>query len=153
MAKGAPRASSPRRAAKVPKGEPTQSTQQSKPLFCFENTLRKGDARWTYTPVAEDAAEVLHFMAEMARLTWAEIELQQTGSFKSRHRKHHDQPVESLCKQAQADLTKAKLGEIFGDTIFRFRLSGEKRLWGFREGRTFHVVMWDPGHEVCPPDR
>ena len=153
MTKGTPRGSSPRRAARVAKAEqPAASTQHEKPLFCFERTLRNGDERWTYTFTAEDALELLGFISEMARLTWAEIERQQTGG-QNRHRKHHDQPVETLCKEAQDDLSKAKLGEIFGDTIFRFRLSGEKRLWGFREECTFHVVLWDPAHAVCPVDQ
>jgi hypothetical protein len=148
-----PRGSSPPRATKVTKAEQPGSTQQDKPLFSFERTLRGGDERWRYPPSAEDAVELLLFLAEMAQLTWAEIERAQTGGHGNRHRKHHDQELESLCPEAREDLLKAKLDVIFGETIFRFRLSGEKRLWGFRVGRTFHVVMWDPGHEVCPVDR
>ncbi len=34
------------------------------------------------------------------------------------------------------DLKKARLDRIFGDDdMFRFRLGGKKRLWGFRKGR------------------
>lgn len=30
------------------------------------------------------------------------------------------------------------------------RLSGSGRLWGFRRGRCFHVLWWDPYHDVWP---
>ena len=113
---------------------------------------RGGDERWAFTPAGEDATELFQFICEMARLTWAEIERQQTGG-RDRHRKHHDQEVDSICPEAKADFDRCKLGERFGETLFRFRLSGEKRLWGFRVGTTFHVIWWDPGHEVCPVDR
>jgi hypothetical protein len=30
------------------------------------------------------------------------------------------------------------------------RLGGEQRLYGFRDGNVFHVVWWDPEHEIWP---
>jgi hypothetical protein len=41
------------------------------------------------------------------------------------------------------------LDKTFGDdAIFRFRLGGKKRLWGFRRQRIFYVVWWDWNHQV-----
>ena len=57
-----------------------------------------------------------------------------------------------IVPEAQSDLERGKLDEIFGDQIFRFRVSGQKRLWGFRRDRTFHVVWWDPDHKVYPTE-
>jgi hypothetical protein len=89
----------------------------------------------------------------MAKLTWAEIEAQKTGSGTNRHKKHHDQEVESLRSEAREALRQRKLSVIFGDNnIFRFRVDGTTRLWGFRQGRIFHIVWWDPNHEVCPTE-
>ena len=85
----------------------------------------------------------------MAQLTWAEIDAQRAGG----HRKHHDQPISSIAPDAQNDIERARLDEIFGDDIYRFRLSGQKRLWGFRERHVFHVVWWDPSHLVYPTER
>lgn len=34
--------------------------------------------------------------------------------------------------------------------IHRLRLKGEARLYGFLNGHVFHVVWWDPNHEVWP---
>lgn len=33
------------------------------------------------------------------------------------------------------------------------RLNGPGRLWGFRRGRCFHILWWDPGHEVWPSQK
>jgi hypothetical protein len=60
---------------------------------------------------------VFKFLCEMGRLTSAEI-LAQTGGG---HRKHHDQPVASICSEAEDDIRRARLDEIFGDDIFRSR--------------------------------
>jgi len=57
-----------------------------------------------------------------------------------------------LDPSAQGDLRKRKLDETFGDEMFRFRLGGTARLWGFRANRTFHVVWWDPLHKVYPTE-
>jgi hypothetical protein len=39
-----------------------------------------------------------------------------------------------------ADMTKISV----------FRLGGEARLYGFRGENVFHVVWWDPKHEIWP---
>jgi hypothetical protein len=85
----------------------------------------------------------------MAQLTWAEIETQRAGG----HKRHHSQEISGLEAAAQADITKRKLSERFNETMFRFRLSGEQRLWGFRNGRVFHIVWWDPDHQVYPTEK
>lgn len=36
------------------------------------------------------------------------------------------------------------------DSIARFRLSGTKRLYGFLVDNEFHLLWWDPNHEVWP---
>jgi hypothetical protein len=36
------------------------------------------------------------------------------------------------------------------DELWTLRLSGPERIWGvFREG-VFHVLFWDPAHQICP---
>lgn len=34
--------------------------------------------------------------------------------------------------------------------IWKLRIGGPGRLWGFLVGNVFHVVWWDPRHEVWP---
>lgn len=94
------------------------------------------------------------FLHEMSKLSWAEIEMQQTGSAAKRHRKHHGHPLARLGDEAQARIAALHLVDTFGDDeLFRFRLSGERRLWGFRSERTFHVLWWDPDHQVYPTEK
>lgn len=149
-----PKARQPGKSAKAGKtaGQPASSTNSQHPQFCFRYADRATREDWVFKPSPDDAQGILDFTCEMARLTWREIEAMQTGE-RDRHRKHHSMAVGKIESAAQADLTKRKLGETFGDEIFRFRLGGEKRLWGFRQDRVFHVVFWDPDHKVCPQDR
>ncbi|MER5816829.1 hypothetical protein [Streptomyces californicus] len=37
--------------------------------------------------------------------------------------------------------------------IWKLRIGGAGRLWGFLVGNVFHVVWWDPRHEVWPSKR
>jgi hypothetical protein len=91
-------------------------------------------------------------MLEMSALTWANIESHQTGNHGNRHRKHHEMPVTNIEKAAQEDLVRRELDKAFDGDIFRFRLGGRPRLWGFRRGRVFHAVWWDFEHDVFPTD-
>lgn len=140
-----------RSASRRPRAAVTTSTAGENPLFCFEHADRGTSNSWAFSPTADHAPEVFSKICDFAQLTWREIESHTTGG-KKRHRKHHDMPINKICDDAQADIKKRNLGERFGDAIFRFRLSGERRLWGFRQGRVFHVVWWDPDHEVYPSE-
>jgi hypothetical protein len=102
---------------------------------------------WCFTPGPEHAAAAVQFICNMSELSWTEIEAQRAGG----HRKHHSQPVTSI-SEAQACLGNRRYEEIIDEEIFRFRLDGTKRLWGFRHGRTFHAVWWDPDHKVYPTE-
>ncbi|KIR64953.1 hypothetical protein TK50_05265 [Micromonospora haikouensis] len=99
-----------------------------------------------------DAWEILDFLCQISTLTWGEIMAQMTGPSHKRHKKHHSYPIDSVGATAQARLTHLHLDEVT-DELFRFRLSGVKRLWGFRADEVFHVLWWDPDHQVCPTDR
>jgi hypothetical protein len=127
------------------------SPQRRRPVFSFTYADRATGNAWRFSPSSDHAPELFQFLCEMAKLTWAEINAQQTGG-KSRHKKHHDQELSSIAPEAQKDIARAGLDEIFGDEIYRFRLGGTRRLWGFRDEHTFHVVWWDPEHLVCPTE-
>lgn len=52
-------------------------------------------------------------------------------------------------KDARARLEAARLAD--QTQISRLQLSGPERLYGFRdEHNVFHVVWWDPRHEIWP---
>ena len=39
------------------------------------------------------------------------------------------------------------------DEICRLRLSNTKRLYGFLVGTVFHIVFWDPEHQIWPTEK
>lgn len=129
-----------------PKAFLTAEGQGAHPIFCFRFAEHRGRAPACFKPTPEQAMEIFKFLCEMGRLSWGEIEGQTTGG-RSRHKKHHEQPIESLTsEEAKEAIRRQSLDETFGDSIFRFRMKGKKRLWGFRNDSTFHVVFWDPDH-------
>lgn len=136
----------PPKQAKVA-GQPI-SAQNETPLFCFRHADRATQNAWAFKPTAGDATGLFQFICEMGRLKWSEIGTQTSGG----HKKHHRQQISSLDVAAQKDITKARLDEVFGGEIYRFRLTAKQRLWGFRGDRAFHVLWWDPEHKVYPTE-
>jgi hypothetical protein len=143
----------PATAARAPKTTvDVAESQHSTPLFCFRHVDRATSGTYVFKPSDEHANLILAFICEMSRLTWAQICAQTTGGKKA-YRKHHPMPIAVLESEPQKDLERSKLHETFGDEMFRFRLGNKRRLWGFRRGRTFHVVWWDWDHDVYPTDK
>jgi hypothetical protein len=88
-------------------------------------------------------------LLEWAKLTWAEIDSLVTGNDGKRHKMHHSMPVEAILEEAQYRLIELEKLE---ETMFRFRLGNLPRLWGFRRAAEFHVLWFDPNHEIYPTD-
>lgn len=86
------------------------------------------------------------FLKNMEALIWAEIERQVTGTG---HRKHHGMPTDILAAEAQRRLIDI---ERWTETLFRFRLGNKRRLWGERVVAEFHILWFDPEHEIYPTD-
>jgi hypothetical protein len=89
--------------------------------------------------------QIVGFLAQMERLTWAEIRAQNHGGG---HRKHHAIPIGSLCSEAQRRLENLKLDDL--DDLFEFRLGNRRRLWGHVHDGVFYPVWWDEHHQVYP---
>jgi hypothetical protein len=129
------------------------SSQQDNPHFCFQFADRATKNAWKFKPTEGDAPPLVDFICEMAKLTWAEIEAQRVGTKDGYLKRNHSQEIKRLTADARADLIKRQLPEWFDDTMFRFRVSGEQRLWGFRKGHVFHIIWWDPHHKVYPTEK
>jgi hypothetical protein len=86
-------------------------------------------------------------LREFERLTWAEIDSFSSGT---RHKMHHNMDTDQICEEAQLRLIEI---ERYDDVIFRFRLGGLPRLWGFRVLAEFQIVWFDPTHQVYPVDQ
>lgn len=52
------------------------------------------------------------------------------------------------CRDALERLEALKLSD--QDEIHRLDLGGKKRLYGFLVGNVFHIVFWDPEHQIWP---
>lgn len=81
---------------------------------------------------------MLERLSSFETMTWAEI--WKSGS--------HPIDLWRLCKDAQDRLTELKHDD--QDSLISLRCGGKPRVWGIREHHIFHVLWWDPEHEVCP---
>lgn len=109
------------------------------------------DRNWC-TPEARSGAgcTVRNALAEMSRLTWSEVLDQTTGTKRRRRKKHHAQPLNSICEEAQERWTEINRTE---EELFRFRVGGKARIWGVRLGATFFMVWWDAEHKIYPVEK
>lgn len=105
--------------------------------------LYEGEWNWDLNPA--EISGVLGAIEEYSQLTWKELTSQSRT-------KHHSQRTDTLVKGARDRLTElfsAKCSE-YPEEIFRFRISGKVRLWGFREGGIFKILWYDRDHKVYP---
>ena len=94
-------------------------------------------------------AQIKPKLEEWAKLTWGEIDQLVTGSSRKRHKMHHSMETRILVEDAQQRLVETDNIEEF---IFRFRLGNLPRLWGFRRAGEFHLLWYDPNHEIYPTE-
>lgn len=90
--------------------------------------------------------EVMEKMLEYSTMTWADIRKQTHDRGKS---KHHFLDAENLSPETKERINKMKL-EQYSDMIFSFALQNKLRIVGIREREHFHVLWYDPNHEICP---
>lgn len=83
-------------------------------------------------------------LTEWAKKTWREIRSEATNN----RPKHHEYEVAIICQEAFDRLAVLKLDD--QDNIFRFRLDGRKRLYGFIFDAVFNTVWYDPTHQIYP---
>lgn len=110
--------------------------------------LKNSDAgaQWSWQLSHSQTIEALLFLEEMQRLTWADIQGQRSGG----RAKHHYQPIDSLCAQAQTYLSALMADDVDIESVFRFRVNSKTRLWGIVEDGVFKMLWYDPEHTVYP---
>lgn len=115
------------------------------PIWTFESIDRTGD--FAFDINREDFAykEILDKLLSYSTMTWAEIDKQHHDDGRS---KHHYLKIESLSKKAEKRLIAKKL-EDQSDQIYSFALQNKLRIIGIRDDQFFHVLWYDPNHEVC----
>jgi len=83
--------------------------------------------------------------------TWQEIDSEvvgKKGGGGKTDKRHKFYPITSICREAQNRLIDLKLDD--QEHIFRFRLTGKHRLYGFVAGIIFSIVWFDELHLVYP---
>ncbi|GII65376.1 hypothetical protein Skr01_54610 [Sphaerisporangium krabiense] len=101
------------------------------------------DGPWSFDKVdAGTMHEVLDKLAHFETMTVNEIF--NHGEEPGKHYDVADLPNptsrERLAELHLTDMTK----------ISRLRLGGTLRLYGFLQGNCFHIIWWDPDHEIWP---
>lgn len=85
---------------------------------------------------------------QFERITWQEVD---QFSSDTGHKMHHGHEVGDLIDEAQDRWRQLNLEEY--DSVFRFRLGGQKRrAWGFIVQDHFHFVWWDREHKIYPTE-
>ena len=113
------------------------------PSWRFENADTGGPYAWT--GIGPDSlADVLDGLVHFEGHKIAET--QGKGSKGT----HHPCELNSLSKPALARLQALKHDD--HDRIWGFRLMAhqKERIWALRYGDVFHLLWWDPNHDVAP---
>jgi hypothetical protein len=117
-------------------------------VFSFALVDRRYAGAWGWHLLSDsDCRSLLDLMCEMGRLTWEEVRQQTAGG----HRRHHHHPVAEFCAEARNRIEELQYDDV-DDRMFRFRLDGAGRLWGYERDGIFHAVWWDPNHQVYPTE-
>lgn len=88
---------------------------------------------------------IISKLISFERMTWHDIEAASGG--RKQGTNHHFIPVSDMTKEAQQRLQDIK---VFYDELFSLRLSNIERLYGILENGIFHIIWYDPQHEICP---
>jgi hypothetical protein len=97
----------------------------------------------------ETALNIISKLRSFESMTWAVID--------SKPKSHgpgsssHFIAISKLNNQAKRRLKQLKKDKI--EELYSLRLSGTERIFGFFEGRSFHLLWYDPNHEICPVKR
>jgi len=84
--------------------------------------------------------EVLARLANFESMSWQQIH-SGTGS--------HVVDVTGIIKEARDRIIHLKKEE-WADNLCSLRMCGKERLWGFLRSGIFHLLWWDPEHQVFP---
>jgi hypothetical protein len=116
--------------------------------------INKADIKdeWSWAEVRaweqEEWVEYIHpHLKQMEQITWAEVDKLSSGSG---HKMHHGHEITDLVKEAQYRWKIIGLEEY--DSVFRFRLGGTKRAWGYIVQSHFFMVWWERHHKIYPVD-
>ena len=125
------------------------STDNLNPIWVFDKIDRNGKFAFDVNRQDFDHKEILAKMIDYESMTWSEIKQQTHDHGKS---KHHLLSGDGLSDEAKDRLRSLNLEES-SDTLFSFALQNLLRVIGIRDKNLFHVLWYDPKHEVYPSSK
>lgn len=139
------------KAAQIPKAIMDGSRFGSRVTWCITKADQQDSWSWGEPRKwsQEEWDTMIHpAFQQFEQLTWQEID---NASSDSRHKMHHGHEVGDLIEEAQERWRQLNLYEY--DSVFRFRLGGQKRrAWGFIVQAHFNFVWWDREHNIYPTE-
>ena len=122
------------------------SSENELSIWRFDKIDRNGKFAFDIRRKDFQHKEFMDKLISYSSMTWSEIRNQTHDGGKS---KHHFLNVDSLSKPAQERIAVLRLEEDT-DRIYSFALQNKLRIVGLRDNSEFHVLWYDPNHEVCP---
>lgn len=126
------------------------SSDNMKSVWLFDKLDRDGKYAFDIRRDDFDSNLFLDKMISYSNMTWRDIK-KQTHDRKNKS-KNHFIPVDDMTKEAQDRITALHY-EQYSDSIFSFALMNLVRVFGIRENEYFHVLWYDPKHEVYTVDK
>ncbi|MFD0405567.1 hypothetical protein [Kitasatospora sp. NPDC127116] len=127
-------------------GKVLPNSGNSADRICWRFTHVDHDGPWGLAKLSPAEMEyLLKKLADVEKQTVREIFNQSADLGK--HYETHDLPS----KAAQERLVELQLSDM--TRISRLRFKGKERLFGFLVDNVFHVVWWDPEHEIWPSQK
>lgn len=93
---------------------------------------------------------LLPFLSDYEKKTWGVIHAETWQNENKTRKKHIYYDKEKICEEARRRLIELEFDD--QTRIFRFRLSGKRRLYGFTFGEVFATIWYDPTHKIYPVD-
>jgi hypothetical protein len=116
------------------------------PIWVFDRIDRDGRFAFNVLRSDFDSKDVLGKIISYSCMSWYDICKQTHDDGKS---KHHFLDFSGMCNDVKERIKKLQLEE-YTDIIFSFAFTNKVRVVGIREKEKFHVIWYDPFHEIYP---
>ena len=89
----------------------------------------------------ETLHEVRKKLSNFETMTWSEILI-------VAKKRNHTISVDNLCRTARKRLQETGQSDL--GQVVSLHLTGTQRVWGRLSEGVFHLLWWDPYHQICP---
>lgn len=125
----------------------SQEYDKTKCIWTFDRIDKDGEFAFDTSRKDFDSKFVFEKMIAYNSMTWAKIKNQTHDKGKSKH--HYIKDTKNLSKVCQDRIKKMELYEET-DNLFSFALNNKIRIFGLVQSGIFHVLWYDPNHEIYP---